>query len=157
MIDGIIKLFYSEVVKVKMRNLPSGEYALRDEYKDLQNVTLKIDSILLKFMKLMLAFLILILSFKISTVLGIGIFLIEFAYIAYKRNMEKEIKKQIENFKNNIEVSKINFVGESAKTGLNVLFILLIIGIITSFNWSIVSCFIVVFLFTMKDIYSNIK
>lgn len=157
MINGIIKLFYSEVVKVKMKNLPSGEYKLRDGCKDIQGVTLKIDSLLLKFIKLVFAFLILILSFRVNFLFGFGMFLIEFAYIAYRKSVEREIKEQIENLRNNIEVQKNNVLGEKKNSFINVLIILLAIGAITSFNWSIVTCFLIVFMFTMKDIYSNIK
>ena len=31
MINNIIKLFYSEVVKTKMNNMPNEDYELRDE------------------------------------------------------------------------------------------------------------------------------
>ena len=48
MINNIIKLFYSEVVKTKMSNMPNKDYELRNGFKELHNVTLKIDSILFK-------------------------------------------------------------------------------------------------------------
>ena len=35
MINGIIKLFYSEVVKTNMKKMPNGEYSLKDEYKEI--------------------------------------------------------------------------------------------------------------------------
>ena len=100
---------------------------------------------------------ILILSFEINTILGIGVFLIEFLYIIYKRNLEKQILDKIENLKKNIEIPTLDILTEKGKSGINTLIILLMLGIITNFNWSIVLSFIVVFLFTIKDIYSNIK
>ena len=137
--------------------MPSGKYALKDNVKIIENVTVKIDSLALKSIKLILCMIILILSFEINTILGIGVFLIEFLYIIYKRSLEKQILDKIENLKKNIEIPNLDILTEKGKSGINTLIILLILGIITNFNWSIVLSFIVVFLFTIKDIYSNIK
>ena len=154
MINGLIKLFYSEIVKTNIKKMPSGEYALKEQYKEIKNLTVKIDSLALKSIKLILCMIILILSFEINTILGIGVFLIEFLYIIYKRSLEKQILDKIENLKKNIEIPTLDILTEKGKSGINTLIIL---GIITNFNWSIVLSFIVVFLFTIKDIYSNIK
>ena len=157
MINGLIKLFYSEIVKTNIKKMPSGEYALKEQYKEIKNLTVKIDSLALKSIKLILCMIILILSFEINTILGIGVFLIEFLYIIYKRSLEKQILDKIENLKKNIEIPTLDILTEKGKSGINTLIILLMLGIITNFNWSIVLSFIVVFLFTIKDIYSNIK
>ena len=157
MINGLIKLFYSEIVKTNIKKMPSGKYALKDNVKIIENVTVKIDSLALKSIKLILCIMILILSFEINTILGIGVFLIEFLYIIYKRNLEKQILDKIENLKKNIEIPTLDILTEKGKSGINTLIILLMLGIITNFNWSILLSFIVVFLFTIKDIYSNIK
>ena len=157
MINGLIKLFYSENVKTNIKKMPSGKYALKDNVKIIENVTVKIDSLALKSIKLILCIMILILSFEINTILGIGVFLIEFLYIIYKRSLEKQILDKIENLKKNIEIPTLDILTEKGKSGINTLIILLILGIITNFNWSILLSFIVVFLFTIKDIYSNIK
>ena len=157
MINGIMKLFYSEVVKVNMKKMPSGEYFLKDEYKEIKNLTLKIDSLAFKLIKFMIGIITLVLAFEINTILGIGLFLIEFLYIIYKRNLEQQILDSIDEFKNNIDISTLDILSEKGKSGINILITLLILGLITNFNWSIVISFIVVFLFTIKDIYSNIK
>lgn len=157
MINGIIKLFYSEVVKVNMRKMPNGEYSLKDEYKEIQNLTLKIDNLAIKLIKFIIGIIILILGFEINKILGLGIFLIEFLYIIYKRKLEESVIESINNFKNNIDITTLDIFSERAKSGINILITLLLLGFITSFNWAIVLSFIVVFLFTIKDIYSNIK
>lgn len=157
MINGIIKLFYSEVVKVNMKKMPNGEYHLRDEYKEIKNLTLKIDSLAFKIIKAMLLIMILILAFEINMKLGIGVFLIEFLYIVYKRNLKHRVLDNISNLKNNINLSTSDILSDIGKSGINILITFLILGFITGFNWSIVISFIVVFLFTIKDIYSNIK
>jgi len=158
MINGIIKLFYSEVVKVNMRKMPNGEYSLKDEYKEIKNLTLKIDSLAIKLTKFIIGIIILILGFEINKMLGLGIFLIEFLYIVYKRKLESSVIESIDNFKNNIvDITTLDIFSERAKSGINILITLLLLGFITNFNWSIVLSFIVVFLFTIKDIYSNIK
>ncbi len=157
MINGIIKLFYSEVVKTNIKKMPNGEYSLKDEYKEIKNFTLKIDSLVFKTIKFMIGIIILILAFEINTILGIGLFLIEFLYIIYKRNLEQQILDSIKNLKDNVEMTTLDVLTDRGKSGINILITLLILGLITNFNCSIVISFIVVFLFTMKDIYSNIK
>lgn len=157
MINGMIKLFYSEIVKMKMKNLPNGEYTLREECKEIRNITLKIDSVFFKLVKLIIGMMILILSFKINIIFGIGTFLVELTYIIYKIKLEEQILEGIENLKNNIELPKISMLSDKGKSGLNALIILLVIGLITKFNWVIVVSFVFVFLFTIKDICSNIK
>lgn len=157
MINGIIKLFYSEVVKTNIKKMPIGEYSLKDEYKEIKNLTLKIDSLMLKIIKFMVGIITIILAFEINTILGIGLFLIEILYAIYKRNLEQQILDNIKNLKDNIEMTTLDILTDRGKSGINILITLLILGLITNFNWSIVISFIVVFLFTIKDIYSNIK
>lgn len=157
MINGIIKLFYSEVVKTNIKKMPIGEYSLKDEYKEIKNLTLKIDSLMLKIIKFMAGIITLILAFEINTILGIGLFLIEILYVIYKRNLEQQILDNIKHLKDNVEMTTLDILTDRGKSGINILITLLILGIITNFNWSIVISFIVVFLFTIKDIYSNIK
>lgn len=157
MINGIIKLFYSEIVKAKMKSMPSNEYTLRDECKDFKNITLKIDSIFFKSIKLIIGTIILLMAFNISVMFGVGILLVEIAYVVYKRSIEKQVKERIHDIKSNIEITSTDIVSERGKSGINVLIILLVIGMLTSFNWSVILSFITVFMFTIKDIYSNIK
>lgn len=157
MINGIIKLFYSEVVKTNIKKMPIGEYSLKDEYKEIKNLTLKIDSLMLKIIKFMVGIITIILAFEINTILGIGLFLIEILYVIYKRNLEQQILENIKNLKDNVEMTTLDILTDRGKSGINILITLLILGLITNFNWSIVITFIVVFLFTIKDIYSNIK
>ena len=157
MINGIIKLFYSEVVKTNMKKIPIGEYSLKDEYKEIKNLTLKIDSLMIKIIKFMVGIITIILAFEINTILGIGLFLIEILYAIYKRNLEQQILDNIKNLKDNVEMTTLDILTDRGKSGINILITLLILGLITNFNWSIVISFIVVFLFTIKDIYSNIK
>lgn len=160
MINGIIKLFYSEVVKTKMKGMSCSDYKIRDEYKEIKNISLKIDSMFFKFLKFIMGSIILILAFNINIIFGIGTFLVEVAYIVYKKMLEQQVKMSIDTLKNNInsiELPKVNVVTERSKSQINILIALLVIGLLTSFNWSVIISFIVVFIFTIKDIYSNIK
>lgn len=157
MINGIIKLFYSEIVKTKMRSMASGEYNLNEGGKEIQSITLKIDSVFFKTVKFFMGFLILIIAFNINTILGIGTFLVEFAYIKYRKSLEIEIKEKIEAIKNNIEETTEKLVSERNKDKINALITLLLIGVFTKFNIIIISSFVILFIFTIKDIYSNIR
>lgn len=157
MINGIIRLFYSEIVKTKIKNLPSSEYELRKEGKDIQNITLRIDSVFFKSLKFIIGIFALIVAFDIKIILGIEVLLLEIAYFFYKRKLEVNVKEYIENMKNSIEVTRDNVLDEKGKSGINVLITLIIIGVLTGFNTILVISFLTVFLFTIKHICSNIK
>ena len=157
MINSIIKLFYSEVVKTKIKNMQNNEYTFREEYEDIRNITLKVDSLFFKIIKFMVGILLLAISFEINIKFAIGVLLIEVACLLYKFKLETQVLEAINDIKNNIELPSIDVISERGKSGINALIILLLIGLITNFNWSIVISFIVVFIFTIKDIYSNIK
>ena len=157
MINGIIRLFYSEIVKTKIKNLPSSEYELRKEGKDIQNITLRIDSVFFKALKIIIGIFALIVAFDIKIILGIEVLLLEVAYFFYKRKLEVNVKEHIENMKNSIEITRENILDEKGKSGINVLITLIIIGVLTGFNTILVISFLTVFLFTIKHICSNIK
>ena len=157
MINNIIKLFYSEVVKTKMSNMPNEDYELRDGCKKFRKITLKIDSYLFKGLKIILALFILYLSFHVKIYLGIGVLLVEGIYLVYKVSYEKQVKAAIENVKNNIETSADHIVNENGKRGINLLITLLIISVITGFNYFIGISFIIVFIYTARNIYECFK
>lgn len=155
MINSIIKLFYSEVVKTKMSNMPKEGYELREGCKEFRNITLKIDSYLLKGLKIILALLLLYLSFHIRTLLGVGVLLVEIIYLIYKVNYEKQVKEAIDNVKNNIEVSADQLINENSKKGINLLITLLVISLLTGFNYLIGISFVIVFIYTARNIYES--
>ena len=157
MINNIIKLFYSEVVKTKMSNMPNEDYELRDGCKKFRKITLKIDSYLFKGLKIILALFILYLSFHVKIYLGIGVLLVEGIYLVYKVSYEKQVKAALENVKNNIETSADHIVNENGKRGINLLITLLIISVITGFNYFIGISFIIVFIYTARNIYECFK
>ena len=157
MINNIIKLFYSEVVKTKMSNMPNEDYELRDGCKKFRKITLKIDSYLFKGLKIIFALFILYLSFHVKIYLGIGVLLVEGIYLVYKVSYEKQVKAAIENVKNNIETSADHIVNENGKRGINLLITLLIISVITGFNYFIGISFIIVFIYTARNIYECFK
>ena len=157
MINNIIKLFYLEVVKTKISNMPNEDYELRDGCKKFRKITLKIDSYLFKGLKIILALFILYLSFHVKIYLGIGVLLVEGIYLVYKVSYEKQVKAAIENVKNNIETSADHIVNENGKRGINLLITLLIISVITGFNYFIGISFIIVFIYTARNIYECFK
>lgn len=157
MINGIIRLFYSEIVKTKIKNLPSSEYELRKEGKDIQNITLRIDSVFFKALKFIIGIFALIVAFDIKIILGIEVLLLEVAYFFYKRKLEVNVKEHIENMKNSIEITRENILDDRGKSRINALITLIIIGVLTGFNTILVISFLTVFLFTIKHICSNIK
>lgn len=157
MINSIIKLFYSEVVKTKMSNMPNKDYELRKGCKEFRNITLKIDSYLLKGLKIILALFILYLSFHVRALLGVGVLLVEITYLIYKVSYEKQVKEAIENVKNNIEISADQLINENGKRGINLLITLLIISLLTGFNYFIGISFVIVFIYTARNIYEGFR
>ncbi|SFJ37953.1 hypothetical protein SAMN02910355_2539 [Terrisporobacter glycolicus] len=157
MINSIIKLFYSEVVKTKMSNMPNKDYELRKGCKEFRNITLKIDSYLFKGLKIFLALFILYLSFSVKMLLGVGVLLVEVTYLVYKVSYEKQVREAIKNVKNNIEISANNFINENGKRGINLLITLIIISLLTGFNYFIGISFIIVFIYTVRNIYEGFK
>lgn len=61
------------------------------------------------------------------------------------------------NIKNNIEQTTQNDVILTIKPKIYSLIALLLIGVFSEFNLIIIACFTTVFIFTIKDIYSNIN
>ncbi len=157
MINSIIKLFYSEVVKTKISNMPNKDYELRKGCKEFRNITLKIDSYLFKGLKIILALFILYLSFHVKILLGIGVLVVELTYLIYKISYEKQVKEAIENVKNNIEVSADQFINENGKKGINLLITLLVISLLTGFNYFIGISFVIVFVYTARNIYEGFR
>lgn len=152
MINGLIKLFYSEIVKTKMKSMNSNGYDVRDEYKGIRDITLKIDSVFYKMLKLALGCIVILLAYSINKILSVGVVLVGIIYIIYKIKLEVEIKEYIANIKTNIEVSKIANIKEKGRIGINALITLLVIGFLTGFNIFIVCSFAIVFMFTLKNI-----
>ncbi|WP_315169262.1 hypothetical protein [Metaclostridioides mangenotii] len=152
MINGLIKLFYSEIVKTKMKSMNSNGYDVRDEYKGIRDITLKIDSVFYKMLKLALGCIVVLLAYSINKILSVGVVLVGIIYIIYKIKLEVEIKEYIANIKTNIEVSKIANIKEKGRIGINALITLLVIGFLTGFNIFIVCSFAIVFMFTLKNI-----
>lgn len=161
MINGIIKLFYSEIVKSKMKSMPSKEYDIRDEFKDISNIAMKVDNFFLVAFKLIIGLTIIVISLSINILFGVGSALILILYGVSKLHIANQITNQVkdgmENIKINLESSSQSVVTDKIKQKINALVCLLFIGIFSNFNYIIIGCFIIVFMFTIKDIYSNIN
>lgn len=161
MINGIIKLFYSEIVKTKMKSMPNKDYSLREEFKDISNIAMKIDNFFILVFKIILMLSMLFIALSINLLFGIGVILIMITYVLYKTYVEAQVKDQVKDgmgyIKNNIEQGTQNIVTDKIKQKINALISLLLIGIFSNFNYIIIGCFILVFMFTIKDIYSNIN
>jgi len=137
--------------------MPNKDYELRKGCREFRNITLKIDSYLFKGLKIILALFILYLSFSVKILLGVGVLLVEVTYLVYKVSYEKHVREAIKNVKNNIEISANNFINENGKRGINLLITLIIISLLTGFNYFIGISFIIVFIYTVRNIYEGFK
>ena len=163
MINGLLKLFYSEIVKSRIKDLTKKEYTIKDH--PIQQVSAKVDNILAKALKYCLAVVGILIAFNLSILFGIGAMAILMLYTYYKvfvedkfkENIRENIKENMENIKSNIEGTSQKIVTDNIKPKLNALIIILIIGLFTDFNIVSTLAFLTVFVFTIKDLYSNIK
>lgn len=159
MISGLLKLFYSEVVKSRISDLKKKEYEIKEN--PIREVAAKVDDVFGKILKYLTALVIILISFNLSVLFGIGSMAILMLYTYYKVFLQdkfrENIKENMEVIKNNIEGTSQKIVTDSIKPKLNALIIILLIGLFTDFNLVSILAFLTVFVFTIKDLYSNIK
>ena len=156
MINGIIKLFYSEIVKAKMKKLPEAKYEIRKEFQGIQNIATKLDNIFLSSFKFIIGLFILLIAFNIKFIIGLEVLLVELLYVFYKKNLTHKVKNNINTIKSNIE-STGNLFDQTEKNCINLMISLILMNILMGDSLPILISFIVVFLFTIKHICSNIK
>ena len=135
MINGIMKLFYTEVVKSKISKLPNEQYEINSKFKKVQEISAKIDTILLYTLKILVAV----------------------SYLFYKKSLKTKVEFEIENIKNNIQENQEQLLKEKGKKDISCLISILLLGLITHFNIVIIISFCLVFGITIKDIYLNYK
>ena len=157
MINGIMKLFYTEVVKNKMSKLPNGQYEVNDQFKKVQGISIKIDKVLFLVFKILIALVVLFVASKINIYFGIGMCLVEISYLFYKKSLKTKVEFEIENIKNNIQENQEQLLKEKGKKDISCLISILLLGLITHFNIVIIISFCLVFGMTIKDIYLNYK
>ncbi|MGM9534432.1 MAG: hypothetical protein ACI3VR_04235 [Intestinibacter sp.] len=157
MLNGIIKLFYTEVVKNKINNLPKDQYEINDQFKKIQNIFFKIDTIAFAILKIFTAIFILLICYKINVYFAICAFFIEFAYIFYQKSFKTKAEYEINTIKENINKNKEAILKEKGKRDISFLLSILLIGIFTGFTWVLALSFFVVFTITIRDIYVNFK
>ncbi len=157
MINNIIKMFYSDVVKTKMGSMTNNEYELRPGCEKIIARLLKIENYILKTIKFILICFALYLTFKSSILLGFGLVLISTIYYTYKLRYKEKVKMFIEDKKNNSKEFINRFINEKGKIGINLLITLMIITIFTGFNYFIGVSFIIVSIYTIGNIYQSFK
>lgn len=163
MINGLVKLFYSEIVKSRIKDLTKKEYEIKKQ--PIQEVSAKVDNILGKALKYFATVVGILIAFNLNIFFGLGAMAILMLYTYYKvfledqfkENIKENIKENVGNIKSNIEGTSQKIVTDNIKPKLNALMIILLIGLFTNFNIVCILSFIIVFVFTIKDLYSNIK
>ena len=157
MINGILKLFYTEIVKNKIKNLPQEEYEIKDKFKKVQDISCKVDLIAFRVFKYLIGVFIFILSLKINIYFGIGVFFVELLYIIYKNSFKVKVETEVSNIKNNIKTNSQNILREKGQRNISILISLLFLGIIFDFTWIVIVSFFIVFIDTIRIVYINYK
>lgn len=159
MISGLLKLFYSEIVKSRIKDLTNKQYEIKQQ--PIGEVSAKVDNILGKALKYFATVVGILIAFNLNIFFGLGAMAILMLYTYYKvfleDNFKENIKENMGNIRNNIEGTSQKIVTDNIKPKLNALTIILIIGLFTDFNIICILSFLTVFVFTIKDLYSNIK
>jgi hypothetical protein len=159
MISGLLKLFYSEIVKSRIKDLTKKEYEIKQQ--PIGEVSAKVDNILGKALKYFATVVGILIAFNFNIFFGLGAMVILMLYTYYKvfleDNFKDNIKENMGNIKSNIEGTSQKIVTDNIKPKLNALTIILLIGLFTDFNIVCILSFLTVFVFTIKDLYSNIK
>ncbi len=88
MINGIMKLFYTEVVKNKMSKLPNGQYEVNDQFKRYKEFLSRLIKYFFLVFKILIALVVLFVASKINIYFGIGVFLTEIIYVLYKKSLK---------------------------------------------------------------------
>ncbi len=168
MINGLVKMFYSDVVKSNIKNLKpypeEGEIVLKKEGKMIKEVSSKIDNYIIKILKIVMISMLLLTTYNVNNILGIGIFITAIAYVVYKNLLQDlpndhvgVVKDNINNIKvninSNVEKSKSVVFTEKNKANINTLVILAFVGIVTEFSLIISICMGVVLVCIIKEMF----
>lgn len=157
MINGIMKLFYKEIIKTKISKLPNEQYQINNQLKKIQQFSNKIDKLLLVVLKTLIMISMVLISSKLNIYLAFSVFLFEMIYLFYKKSLKYKIKTNMSNFKINIKASQDSLLQETDKKNISFLISILILGLITKFNIIIFLCICLIFTITIKNIYINYK
>ncbi|WP_455544498.1 hypothetical protein, partial [Intestinibacter sp.] len=141
----------------KISKLPNEKYEINEQFKKIQAISVKIDKVIFFSLKILVAVVILYVASRINIYFGIGVFLVEIAYLFYKRSLKTKVVSEIKNIKNNINTNRDQILKEKGKKDISFLVSILLIGLITHFSWIVIISFCLVFGITVKDIYLNYK
>lgn len=157
MINGIIKLFYTEVVKSKMGNMPKDDYQIKEEFEKVHNISSKIDKVAFILLKVFMVAFVFFILYKVNIYFCVGIVLVSIIYSIYRKSINYKLQNEIVNIKNNLQETSENILRQKGRTNLSLLISILILGLVTKFSWMICLSFFIVLSVTIRDIYINYK
>ena len=153
MLGNFVGLIYKELIKGKIKDLKKvNKYSIKNK-EDL-NIIKRIDRLLAKIAKYVLNIFIFLIMVKINIYLS-TVFLIGFVF--YKKIINDSVK---ENMKNRTFSSKKLFdevVKENSKLKIKTVMVMFILMQFSDYTKLYMGIIMILLVFTMNDIYSNIK
>lgn len=150
MINGIIKLFYSDKVKSAMKKMPSDEYILDEKFTKLSNINDSMNKIVLFIFKISIISTILIISFELNLFLCVGLVMLMIINLIYIIFGEYD-------YESNVNMIIIRSILSELKNNIPSIIVIYMMVMILDFNIVSIVCLFIVFMFTIKNIYSNIN
>lgn len=152
--DDFLELIYTSVVKGKLNNLPkSNKYNLKDNSN--LKVINRIDNVMGNFMKFMIFFIIISLFLKFSIY---SVILALMSYFSFTKLINVNlIKERFKNKSSDFKYKMNEVFKDNAKLKIKGLLIILILLNFSVYKKFYMMIFVALLVFTMNDIYSNIK
>ncbi|KXZ39528.1 hypothetical protein SAMN05661008_01757 [Alkalithermobacter thermoalcaliphilus JW-YL-7 = DSM 7308] len=153
MISGLIDLMYKEVIKTRLNQMEKVD-PCSVKVKHNTKIVNKIDNVTIKFIKLGLCLLFFSIIFRGNIYLSTISFLI---YLIYRKMYKRKINSYLNLTKTKVQVKTKPVFTESIKNKIKGMFIILILLTFSQYKGFYVAILMIVFMFTILDIYSNIK
>ncbi|SHH12734.1 hypothetical protein [Tepidibacter thalassicus] len=153
MLNDFLNLIYKEFIKSRVKNLKNtNSYSLKQKCSI--ELIAKLDDILCNIFKFILCMFIFIVLFKLNVYLGI---LILGGFILYKKIVNEEFEEEFKNKSLNFKYILNEILKDNTKLKMKSILVIVILLNFSTYTKFYLTILITLLIFTIKDIYSNIK
>ncbi|MEJ8554936.1 hypothetical protein [Tepidibacter sp. Z1-5] len=153
MLSNFVGLIYKELIKGKIKDLKKlNQYNIKK--KEDFNIIKRIDNFLARIAKYLLNIFIFLIMVKINIYIS-TVFLIGFLF--YKKIINDNIKENMKNRTFSLKKLFDEVIKENSKLKIKTIMVMFILMQFSNYTKLYMGIIVVLLVFTMKDIYSNIK
>ncbi len=153
MLSNFVGLIYKELIKGKIKDLKKvNEYSIKKK-EDL-NIIKKVDRLLSKIAKYILNIFVFLIMVKINIYIS-TVFLIGFVF--YKKIINDNVKENMKNRTCSLKKLFDEMIKENSKLKMKTVMVMFILMQFSNYTKLYMAIIVILLVFTMKDIYSNIK